>query len=542
MEGDAAHEPRESASWRSWFGLPLVLLALHAAMAWIGRAQGILSNEDDARYIVLGRALKHGEYRELWSPASNAHHMYPPGYPAVIGVWTAIGGESFSWLILLQIALGAGTLALVFATLRRVATPVVAICALFVLTVNPFLLEAEGAVMSEIALAFCFAVALWGGTCVPRGRRQTTVVLLAALAAPFMRTAGVTLIAGVVVAWLLEKRYRDAALAAVLGAIVIGPLLFWTATDPARAVGSSYAADLVSKTTEHVPLWKVMALRAIKNTYFYATQGLPYVLPVPTIPGTSIDNVIAVVIIISAIVIAGWQKFRLPLLALLASGGLLIVWPWHPPRFLVPLLPLLVPLLLYGLCCMASFARLRSSAVPVILATLIIGAAGATQSLQHVNEMRGCDRSTPFPGGRCLPRTQASFLQAARLIRDSLPADARIAAGKATALYYHTGRKTVRLGELTALNDSTFWKRLRDDHADYVLLGTLHGTERHAAPRLAARCTELRVVGAFPLSTYLFRIAPNAPPDSSACVAVNEYRRARALDRFTPGAVSGENP
>ena len=95
---DSSHVP-----WRSWYGLPVLLLIVHAAFAWIGRAPGIVTREDDARYLLRARALQAGTYQELWSPGLPAHHRYPPGYPDLLAVWMAIGGERFSWFIVLPL-------------------------------------------------------------------------------------------------------------------------------------------------------------------------------------------------------------------------------------------------------------------------------------------------------------------------------------------------------------------------------------------------------------------------------------------------------
>ena len=152
-------------TWRSWFGLPIALVVLHALISWIGRAPGILTGEDDVRYIILGRAIKIGEYRELWASGMPEHHMYPPGYPALLAAWTSVVGNSFSSLVALQLALGVATLAFIFDALRRVVSPTVALGSLFVLAVNPHLIRAAGTVMSESPLALCFAVAVWASAC-----------------------------------------------------------------------------------------------------------------------------------------------------------------------------------------------------------------------------------------------------------------------------------------------------------------------------------------------------------------------------------------
>ena len=53
-------------------------------MAWSTRQTGIYTGEDDAGYLLLSDALRHGTYREwqwLGDPIAN---RFPPGYPALL--------------------------------------------------------------------------------------------------------------------------------------------------------------------------------------------------------------------------------------------------------------------------------------------------------------------------------------------------------------------------------------------------------------------------------------------------------------------------
>ncbi|MCC6432929.1 MAG: glycosyltransferase family 39 protein, partial [Gemmatimonadaceae bacterium] len=239
---DATAEAR-GLTWRSYAGLPVLLLALHAVLAWIGRSPGILTRQDDTRYLMLARALRHGQYRDLMWPDAPPHHLYPPGYPALLALWTAIGGEGFDWLVSLHVLMSVATLALAFLAMRKAFGPTVVLCALAVLAVNPSLLEWSGQVASESALALAIALAVYAATCLPEGTAKHTALALAALSAPFMRTAGIVVPVAVVLYYVAERQYKRALVFAVCSALVLVPLLWWTLNDPYAVVGSSYAAD-----------------------------------------------------------------------------------------------------------------------------------------------------------------------------------------------------------------------------------------------------------------------------------------------------------
>lgn len=524
------------AGWRSWFGLPVALVVLHSVLAWVGRAPGLLTGEDDVRYLILGRALKIGQYRELWSPTMPPHHMYPPGYPALLAAWSSIGGTSFSWLVVLQILLSAGTLIFTFAALRRVVPPAVAIGSLLILSVSPPLLHAAGTVMSETPLAFCFAVAFWASVCLERGARQSVILVAIAVVAPMMRTIGVVLPVAVVVDWLLARRYRDALVATTIFVATIGPLFAWTMSDPVVVTGNSYAADLVHKAVG-LPLWHTMLNRVGRNGIFYFTQGIPVNLPVPSMRGSRIDNVLATLVIATAFAVGllpSFRRIRIPCLIVAATGLLLSIWPWPVARYLAPGLPLLVPMLLLGIQYLGVRRSPRVAVISVMSVAAIIAATGATQAFAKVAGVLPCDRSQSLPDTHCMAADKASFFNLVRYVNDSLPRDARFVAAKAAPLYYYTSRQAIPAVQLAGVDSAGFWTRLQAERASYVVLGSLHWSEWPLlAAQLERRCTDLVLLASFPPRTYLFRFDPPgaaagsrtpAVHDERACVAVRQYQ------------------
>lgn len=523
--------------WTFSYGLPVWLVVVHAFLAWFGREPGILTGQDDVRYLVLAESLLHGQFRDLMWPGAPAHHMYPPGYPGLLAMWTAIGGVDFNWLIVLQILLSVCTLVLAFDVVRRVMPPAVALLSLGMLAVNLNLLKSSGQVSSEGALGLCYALAVWGSVVMPRGNRQLTVVLAAAIAAPLMRAAGIVLPAALFVYWVSERRYRDAAVVAVAGMLVIAPLIYWIMRDPNAVVGSSYAAEMLTTATDRSGMLITVLRRVKQNVWYYVSSGIPWVLRVPTIQGTIVDNIAWVLLIATGLfvgMIAGFARFRLGVLATLATAALLVVWIWPSERFLVPVLSLLVPIILLGLTKVPSFRRgIIGVAVLFLFALLIVGQNLLLDS-QKVAEMSNCDRSQTFPDATCVSTDQQSFFQAAMYVRDSLPTDALVIALKSEPLYHYTRHLTVPFQRYAEAPDSTFWRTMADMHANYVLLGNLQYLELNVlAPRLLRRCETLRVMGVFAPRTYLFRLLPstltevaspaNANTTSGACDALRSY-------------------
>ncbi len=505
--------------WSWGFGLPVFLVLLNGALAWLGRAPGILTRQDDTRYLALADALRQGTYRDVMWPDAPVHHMYPPGYPGLLALWTTVFGPSFTALEVLQVGLVVSAIALLFDAARRVLPPLVSLATLCALIVNPGLLEAAGQVGSESALTFCIAVTIWATVVLPRGRLQVAIAIAAAVAAPLMRAAGVVLPVALAVCLLTERRYRDAGLAAAIGAAVMLPLVWWVSNDPYAVLGYSYVADLVAESPDAISQTSQLLGRLVANTRYYVSRGIPSVLPAPVVENSVIDNVLWIATIIGGLTagtVVAWRRFRMAMFALLATAGLLLIWTWQVGRYLIPSLLVLYPILYLGL---ARLGMVRSAVASVLAVALVGGlltGEGLRRSLSRVRLYATCDRAGPFPDGSCVTEDQHHFFRMAEFVRDSLPRSARVVAAKSEPLYYYTRRLSVPFQRYSALPDSALWLELDRQRARYVLLGHLQSSEGPLlAPLLARRCESLEVVKVVEPRTMLFRIRAGAGAMSS---------------------------
>ena len=528
-------------TWRSAAGLPIFALILHAVVVWLSRAPGFVMREDDARYLLLARALRAGSYRELWAPDRPLHHMYPPGYPTLLAVWTSLGGERFDWLIVFQLSLSLAILSLTFITIRRTLPKTVVLWTVLVLALNPELVFWAGEVSSELSLTLCVAIALWAHMNLRQGPGRTAVLIAASLAAPFVRAAGIALPVALVFEWLLERRTRPALLASGLFVLVLAPL-FWWSLATGGVVGTSYAADAVLKDRAHSSLFLVLVRRVATNLVWYPTQGIPWAFGLPTVRGTLVDNVVDTILVIAALAVGGFcarRRVRFGVIVMLACAGLLLVWPFQLQRFLVPVLPLMIAVFLWGVHRIGQRGGTRwanGALATVAVAMLVVG---GQQDADLLRPRFGCDRSRVAPDRACLSPRERGFFDGLRFAADSLPADARLVSANAATVYLNTGRPAVRVLEVLGSDSAQFWTRLRDMHVNYILFMG----EPRLAKRVGEACRSLAVTKAISHDAYLFRIPDaSSPPDRvgsaasspeserSACAAVRRARELPAAD------------
>jgi len=516
---------------RRWlYGAGIAIVTLHAVLAWIARPDGIETAQDDSTYVLLAESLQHGAYRETWQVGTPPHAKYPPAYPAILVAWGALTPNTFAARSLLGILLSAAALWLAFLGVSRVADARWALAATTALSVNPYLLEAAGELRSESL----YMALTMGALVFSLDRRHRYAALGAgatAILAALTRSIGITMVAAVAIAWLLERRWTRTGVFLLVAAATVGAWLIWSMTASNRLVGESYLADFTGVIKRNPELLEVVRNRTVRVARL-VMQILPFRLPWPTIPGTPIDNVLGG-LLTGAGLVAGiawcWARWRLATIYLLVYVALLLVWPYASGRFFEALLPLMVPVVLIGLGRIAQRFRPQWKHVTVFVASAMLAGTGAARSIPLLTFYSHCRAGDVTPSPACLLPDQASFFSAVRFVTAALPPTAIILSAKPQPLYYYTRRRTITGAAANAVSVDHFTRYLRDQGTTHVLLGHLQDREGAGLSRkLFAHCRELDLVRSFPPRTYLFalRAAPVVDdPSPPACRALGEYRR-----------------
>ena len=528
---DPTPESLPGAVPRAWrVAAAASLLVLHALLCWLSRPAGVITGQDDVEYVSLAKSLRQGGYHEIWRIDSPLHSQYPPGYPALLAGWGLIIGDGYSSLAALSALLSTGALGLAYLVVRRSFGDTFALASLAVLAVNPLLVRTGGTVGSEPAfMAFSLAaLALVFG----RGAssRRVGLAIAAAVLAALTRSVGIVLIGTLGLYWLIGRRWKAILALASASLVTVGAWMLWTALAPAQYVGASYVADL--RTVGGQPGGAVESLlgRLVPRIQYYLTDAGPFALAQPTVPGTLIDNVIGLFVIWPAM-LAGlyllMRRWRAAALYLTLTAGLLLAWPWRTERFILPLLPLMVPTLLVGTHLLTRWIGARTAFVSTGIVAVTLAASAATRTGRLVADFVACRAGDFTSDTRCLTSDQIAYFRAVQYIDEHTPADAVVLTAKSGALYQYTHRKSVSFLDVMAQGAEGFLPYLRQRNVEWILMSSMQAESRRMESHYRANCAYLSPQVFFPAGTYVFRIM--SAPDSAvadACVKAMDVHQA----------------
>lgn len=486
--------------------------ALHLVLGLLLYEPVLFPGGDNAGYMILAESLREGlGYLDLHLPGTPVHTKYPPLYPAVLAVLGWIGGLQLFKLA--SLAMTAGTVWLT-AGLGRAATPAAAAAgAAGLAAVNPVLLDYGHWVLSEAPFVLLVTATLWAAVRAeadePDGeerkgilpdRRFLAVPLLAA-AAFLTRTAGLALLAAVLLEPALRRRWRRAAWAGAVALAAAGGWALFQGTaapDRARYLTEFLMVNPYDPSAGTVGLAGLVE-RTATNFWSYVSSVLP--TSVSGVRGASGAAGAVGGLAVAGAAAAGWLRRSLrrlgtPELFAFLYVGLISAWPsvWVDRRFLLPLLPLLLLFVLEAAA--AAARRLRSSdratAAGVGLAALLL----AVPALLHVGGTVP-DRIRCFSGWRsgspCVAPAQASFYAAARWTRENTPADAVVANRKPRIFYWIARRR----GDVYPYSSepTVVIEGLEAMGADYVVVDAISGTTpRYLVPAVEANPSRFQVL------------------------------------------------
>jgi 4-amino-4-deoxy-L-arabinose transferase-like glycosyltransferase len=478
---------------------------------------------DEATYLILSRSLDRGRYHDEFLQGTPPHAKYPPGMALWIGGVRRIAGPNLDALRAANLVLLALTALLMGDAVRRLSGPWPGIAAVALTAMSPGLLQFSGMALPEVPFTFLVAASLWMtllGSGDPR-RGRIAAALSAAVASFLVRSAGITVVAGVIATLLVRRRWHSAAVAALLSGLVVGGWFAYTAlAGPVSDTGSSYARDLSQVASTGPGGLAGLLLQVTRNARLYLL-ALPASLGVPTLSGTPIDNLIWLVVLVacgSVGLVVLLRRWPAAAVHLLLSSALLLAWPWPVMRLLLPLLPLTGAVLLLGSFALAGrFSPKAQALVPLVLAVLL-GTSGLLAHLARDTNHR-CDRRSPYDDPGCFSPGNRSMVWAARMIRDSAPPGTIIATGRPAAVNYFSGHLTLSLSTLRSSGESG------PSHPAgvWVLLSDLNSWEQSAARRLLERgCDRFEVRARVPGVVLLVPRAGPPVPGGDACAALRE--------------------
>lgn len=333
---------------------------------------------DNASYYILGNAIANGDgYTNIQHLETEAHYHYPPGYPVLIAGVSKLFSNDIVYIKMFNGVLLLGAILLLFFIVKRLAqNDHIAFATGFLTLLNYHVLEYSTIMMSEIPFLFFSMLCVWLFLKIDFSKsvlkNSTFYLMLICLTFSFyIRSVALALFVSVAFFLFLKKQWKY--LYSLIGGFAL-LYLPWILRS-ADSTGNSYIHQLFLKNPYKPELGSVdffdICERVVVNLERYITKEIPSSLAyVKDITYTEAAAPLAewmLGILILGVVLFGvlrLQKFRIFIASyMLAFFALLMVWPhvWFGTRFLLPLIPLLIFLFIFGM--IESFKLIRIPSV-----------------------------------------------------------------------------------------------------------------------------------------------------------------------------------
>jgi hypothetical protein len=410
---------------------------------------------DDAIYISTAKALSQGEgYRLINLPNSPLQTKYPILYPALLAlIWEF--RPSFpdnllpmKWLTLFFGAATVGLAYLYMVCWNYFSRSVAAAAALLTITSSYFLYFCS-LTLSEIPFAFMVLVASWAlDRHIAKGHlnRWSEFALGLLLALPFLiRSIGIVFAPiGLAIVYLSGRSVRWVFLGA---ASLMLPWIIW------MLVGSRWNdLHVTSYYTNYLSWWSSFGFAALSRVVLL---NVLFILYNSGFIGLGIFDVQLffpvsawlLIVLAGAIIYLGVikQLRQSRVLPCFLAGYLLVVliWPWPPLRFLIPVLPFLLGYLLNWV--RNQLPRLAFLASPNVLGSIALSILLSFNiALVHQRIAASSSMHYPFLKHMDHPVSWSSYQKIFQWIIANTEAQDVIASGLDTMIYLYTNRCAFR--------------------------------------------------------------------------------------------------
>lgn len=458
---------------------------------------------DDGIYVCTAKALAQGQgYRLINLPDSPLQTKYPIIYPLLLTaawkIWSVFPDNLalMKWLTLLAGAAAVGVSSLYLIRFNYFSARIAGVAGLLAAT-SPQYLNFNVITMSESTFLLLLVLSMWlveKELCESHHSPLREIILGISLTLPFLcRSIGIMFIPiGIFLLYRAGRRLRYLIPSAALTFI---PWILWTAIVPrweSNLVTIYYTNYL--KWWSDVGIISLARISLLNSVYLLIGVGtLDQALLCEFLRKISLGWIFGWIVAIPLGIIAfsgiAKQLGHIRVLPCFLVGYFLVVvvWPWPPSRFIMPVLPFLLAYTLYELW---QLIPERSSVVWKRLFITVLGVflmANLTFVFLSANECHG--KGSPFPWHLKEPVQWSSYLKVFNWIKTHTEASDVIASGFDSMIYLYTDRVAFRpymvhpvslfyggdsppLGEL---ND--FYKIMRCYKAKYLVQTAMPGSK-----------------------------------------------------------------
>ena len=506
---------RLRVSWKRvetspWFRPALALAGLFMGLLFFD--SNLSLSGDNAQFIDLGRALASGQgFSETLGDNPTPHTKYPFGFPVMLAVVETLFPYNITALKGLIVLLYAFSIPLTYTLIRRYAPPrrnappALALSVTLLCLVSPPMLDFSHQVMSEIPFLTVSLIALLLLERAGSVRKKGALIwaILAAMAAYYIRTAGVVLVGTGIVYFALHRRYAQAATLAVGSALLALP---WSFRNAALG-GTDYLNQLLSinpyRPQEGLLTLPTFVERIVANLGKYGLQEIPRVFLPSLVATPSWILGIGVGALLIHALVTGLRRKELPAVYLTCYLGLHLCWPqvWSDIRFLLPAIPLLFYAVLSSAAHLIARLHLQMPALSpkLVLALLFLLPLGSNIQAAHLLSERIGN----------YPANWKNYFEAAAWIQKNTDPQTRVACRKPFLMYVISNRKS---GGYTWEPPEGLIEDLEKNRIDIVVVDQLGfaSTPHYLVPAVNAFKERFQLLHRIPNpDTYILKFLPN---------------------------------
>lgn len=480
---------------------------------------------DDAWYVLLAKSLATGQgFQLINSPTAGILPLYPPGFPAVLSLVWRIAPEfpgNIAWLKLVTVLSMMGVGILTWIYLRRyrgvASTPAVLLGGLTVICWQLSSM-ATSSLMSEpfFTLLVMGQIVVTerlirtGGPAAREGRRsEMGLVLLCGLLAGLAyltRSMGIAVIVATGFCLLRQRLWRQLTVYLGLVLLLVGPWTlyaarhqptpeqraeqrgaivipyseqFWQRMAGSAASGTITAADLPGRVLKNLRLVASRdTLRIILPPVYQWLQERPMEIDPPLSYPTLTLSLLLFVLLVVGYKCAARERIGPAEITVPLMLGIVLLWPFEPLRFLLPLTPLIFWYFCRGVIWLArrfrpvmdggAEGRVTILAVGVLLLFNVFSHGAYLFDLYFKSEIER-------------PAWLQSFDEIEQMtdwVNRSIPRGEIFATSNPALISLYTGRPTVA-GELNPER----WEYYRQNKIRYIVLCNYLGNPKPAALR-----------------------------------------------------------
>lgn len=479
---------------------------------------------DNASYYILAKSVANGDgYKNIHHSEKEPHIHYPPGYPVIVAGVIAMFSDDIVNVKILNGVLLFGAVILLFFIIKQITqNSHIAFASCFILLLNYHVLTYSTIMMSEMTFMFFSFICIWLflrlDFSVPIGKNYRFWILVIALSFAFYtRSVALALFVSIAISLFLRKEWR------YFGSLIFGFMMLqipWMIRN-SDLPKNSYIHQLSLKNPYQPELGTMnfsdLLERIWLNLERYITKEIPsgvlQTTEIVYVEGATIEQWSLGLFLIS---IALFGLFRLQkakvfiALYMLAFFGLLILWPhvWYGTRFLVPLIPLILFLAVFGISEFLKIVKLKffrklQQYIPSVLFILLLLVWSCCYGYYSINKLRDNAEGV-------YSNNYQNYFDLAEWVNKNTPENS-ITCARKDGLFYLFSRKHVTGYKNTDDREAQI-EFLKRKNVDYVVVEQLgySSTSKYLVPAIDRYPNKFKVIKELKHpNTYLMKFLPD---------------------------------